>query len=115
MRRRTFSETTRELADRATERARAFWFVHLDEPTTTLYAKRDGHADANLMAVLYADRMPARIAETDRDGVMCVRTETPICVLACAEEFMRTLMATLRANGCHGHYRKAGTRREYKF
>lgn len=111
----TFADATRELADRAAERSRDRWWVSLDEPTTTVFATVADKAHVNLMAALYADRMVAHVAATDRPDVACIRAECPICVLAVAEELMPTLMATLRANGCHGHYRKAGTRKEYRF
>ena len=102
------------MAEAQTERG-PWWTVVLDEPTDTLFATTDDNADTNLRAVLYSDREPARTVPTDTQGVACVRTETPICALYVAEGFMRTLMATLRANGCTGHYRKAGTDRWYEF
>ena len=107
-------EHIRELADRATERG-PWWLVSLSDPTDTLYATTADHADTNLMAVLYADRMTFTTVATDRQGIACIRTSVPICVLGVAEEFMRPLVRTLRQNRMHGTYRKAATSREYEF
>lgn len=113
--RKTFADLTREMAEKAAKRSTATWWVYLDEPTTTLFATTDDNAHASLASVLYADRMPAHVAKTDKPGVACIRTETPICVLAVAEESMKTIMRTIRSNNLHGMYRKAGTRKEYRF
>ena len=104
----------REMADRAAERG-PFWLVSLAEPTDTLFATTADHAHTNLMASLYADRMEFETVATDRQGVVCIRTKTPICVLGVGEDFMRLLVATLRQNMVHGTYRKAGTSKEYEF
>ena len=117
--RRTAGEELRaniaELADRETVAAREMWLVSLDEPTAELFATTADHSDVCVLAVAYANRIRASVAETDRADVRCVRTETPICVLGVPTCFMEQLIPTMRRNGVTGRYRKAGTEREYRF
>ena len=103
------------MSDAALDANQPKWLVSLDEPTDAIFATTDDHAHTNLMAVLYADRLPFVATETDRAGVTCVRTSVPVCVLGVTQQFMPLLMATLRANGRHGTYRQAGTSKEYMF
>lgn len=114
-RHRPVADAIREAADKAAERERDWWLVSLDEPTSTLFATTADHADVNLMATLYGDRHTFTTTDTDTEGVACVVTDAPVCVLAAPESFMRTLMQTIRANGLTGTYRKAGTQESYRF
>ena len=103
------------MSDAALDANQPKWLVSLYEPTDVLYATTADHSDTNLLAVLYSDRMEYGTFGTDRQGVLCIRTKTPVCVLGASEQFMPLLMSTLRANGCHGTYRQAGTKRKYGF
>lgn len=103
------------LSVEATEANQPKWLVSLDMPTDTLFATTDDHSHTSLLAVLYGNRERATIADTDTPGVACVRTETPITVLGVSQQFMPSLIATLRANRRRGFYRQAGTNRDYTF
>ena len=52
---------------------------------------------------------------TDREDVDLLEFGAPLEVLAVEHARMEGLMHVLRANGCHGRYREAGTEREYEF
>lgn len=56
-----------------------------------------------------------RTSPTDRDGIWCCEFDAPLETLVVDEGIMRDWMAILRANGCHGRYRKSGTDTRYEF
>lgn len=103
------------MSDEALARNQPKWLVSLDEPTERLFATRADGSLANLLAVLYGDRIASRTLDTDRADVACVVSEVPMCVLGVTEQFMPLLVPTLRANGVRGSYHKAGTEIEYRF
>lgn len=57
---------------------------------------------------------PRRVP-TDRDGVWLLEYGIPLDRMAVEHQHMRGWMEVVRANGCHGRYREAGTERWYEF
>ena len=56
-----------------------------------------------------------RTSPTDREDVWCCEFDAPMETLLVDERLMSDWMAIIRANGCHGRYRRAGTSAEYEF
>lgn len=100
-----------EALERARERPQPWW-VLFDELPQGVFA--EGTDRIVIARTLYGMRVPVRPAPTDRaecefyalDGVERLVAE---------EEDMPAVMRCVRLTGLHGHYRKAGTDREYRF
>lgn len=96
------------------------WWVRLHPPVERLFCDARSvpsiiGADASMAwAGLGAGHAP-RTVPTDREGVWCMEFAAPLETMAVEHDWMGPLMGVLRANGCHGHYREAGTEREYEF
>ena len=96
------------------------WWVEFDQPVERVFCDT-----AHVAAVINADYGIAwtgmetyhhpRQSPTDREGVWCMEFAAPLETMAVEHDWMGPLMGVLRANGCHGHYREAGTEREYEF
>lgn len=69
-----------------------------------------GVAWAGLETPHYPRQLP-----TDRDGVWLLEYGIPLDRMAVEHQHMRGWMEVVRANGCHGRYREAGTERWYEF
>lgn len=103
-----------DMADRAAERAQPSWGVWLDAPIGKFFVRR-GNQEVQLMRVLVADRYEFRTLDTNDPQVTCVVPEVELQAFGVVEQFMEGLMGVLRANGCHGRYRKAGEEKFYEF
>lgn len=101
-------------ADKAAELHEPSWGIFFDRPWGRFFCNGEMQVVA-LARVLYADRIRFKFVDTDRDGITCVVLDPEHDRLACVESMMKELMQVLRANGCHGTYRKAGETAEYKF
>lgn len=96
------------------------WWVRLSEPCRGLFAQNtdERHDLSTLLAVLYGmgQQGPAyEIAPTNEPACSYVSFPDGMERMAVHEGFMPAIMRVLRANGCHGIYRKAGTKKEYEF
>lgn len=97
------------------------WWVVFDEPwPTRFFCSREygasvvqadfGMSWAGLGSTHWPHQRP-----TDQVGTLCFEFEVPIERMAVEERFMGGWMHVVRSNGYHGHYRKAGTDKEYRF
>ena len=96
------------------------WWVEFSPLVERIFASA-----ADVAAVIRADYGVAwtdiethhrpRVLPTDRDGVWCVEFAAPIERMAVEEADMGEWMQLVRANGCRGRYRLAGTDRWYEF
>lgn len=96
------------------------WWVEFDEPVERVWCERQYcpvvfNADYGITWAGVDTRHYPRQVPTDRDGVCCIEFGVPITLMALEERFMEGWMHVVRSNGIHGHYRKAGTEREYRF
>lgn len=97
--------------ERARERPRPWW-VYADGLFRDLFAEGD---DQHVMdRTLFAMRMAVPREPTDRE-TCSVYHLGGIEYLVADEEDMPAVMRCVRMSGYHGHYRKAGEEREYKF
>lgn len=55
------------------------------------------------------------VTATDRPDVWALSFPAPLERMAVEHQWMGGWMQVLRANGCHGRYREAGTERWYEF
>jgi len=105
---------------RARVDATRVWWVELSEPVERLFCDKAHLAVASLVdagisiAGLESHYYPAR-RPTDRPDVWLLEYGIPMERVAVEHQHMRGWMALLRANGCHGRYREAGTDRWYEF
>lgn len=96
------------------------WWVHFDEPVERVYCTKEYcpvvfNADYGISwAGIDTPHYPREVP-TDRDDVCCIEFGVPIDLMALEERFMRGWMHVVRSNGIHGTYRKAGTKKEYRF
>lgn len=97
--------------ERARERPRPWW-VYADGLFRDLYAEGD---DRHVMdRTLYGMRVAAPREPTDRETCSVYRL-FGIEYLVADESDMPAIMRCVRMSGYHGHYRRAGERKEYKF
>ncbi len=101
-----------EALGRARGRPRPWW-VHFTPPLPAgVFAQGD---DRHVMdRTLYAMRVPVRSTATDRGGVAYYPLDGLELIVA-DESDMPAIMRCVRLTGLHGAYRKAGTKKEYRF
>lgn len=88
------------------------WWIVFDTPTRGIFA--DGDDRHAIHRMLYGMCKPVRPAPTDRAGVIYYALDDLERVVA-EESDMHAVMRCVRLTGLHGHYRKAGETREYRF
>ena len=91
------------------------WWVRLRPPVARLFCTTGQLATMARVEFDMGHHHGGTQRPTDRDGVWCVDYAAPLETLGVEHEVMGQLMALLRANGCHGRYREAGTQRWYEF
>lgn len=97
--------------ERAKERPQPWW-VRADGLFHDLFAEDD---DRHVIdRTLFAMRMAVPRGPTDRETCSVYRLGG-IEYLVADEEDMPAVMRCVRMSGYHGHYRKAGEKKEYKF
>lgn len=97
--------------ERARERPRPWW-IYADGLFHDLFAEGD---DRHVMdRTLFAMRVAAPREPTDRETCSVYRL-CGIEYLVADEEDMPAVMRCVRMSGYHGHYRKAGEEKEYRF
>lgn len=97
--------------ERARERPRPWW-VYADGLFRDLFAEGD---DRHVMdRTLYGMRMAVPRGTTDRETCSVYRLDGIEYIVA-DEEDMPAVMRCVRMSGYHGHYRKAGEEKEYRF
>ena len=105
------AESGRKAQERA--RQRSLWWVAFDPPLPAgIFAEGDDQHVMN--RELYAMRFPVRPSATDRDGCAWYPLDS-VEFLVVEEGDMPAIMRCVRLSGIHGHYRKAGTEKQYKF
>ena len=97
--------------ERAKERPQPWW-VCFDELPQGIFA--EGMDRIVVARTLYGMRVPVHPAPTDRDGCEFYALDG-VERLVAEEEDMHAVMRCVRLTGLHGHYRKAGETREYRF
>lgn len=96
------------------------WWIHFDEPLSVVFCDKEHvgsvfNADYGMAwAGIGCSHRPRRMPTNDPD-VLCYQFDIPIDVMMVEERFMGGWMEVVRANSLHGHYRKAGTEKEYEF
>lgn len=91
------------------------WWVELRPPCERLFCTSQQLAAMARIEWNMGQDHGGRQRPTDRDGVWCVDYDVPLSTLAVEHDDMAALMGVLRANGCRGRYREAGTGRWYEF
>lgn len=101
-------EERREWAERRPQP----WWVRADGLFRDLFAEGD---DRHVMdRTLYGMRMSVPRESTDRETCSVYRL-CGVEYLVAKEADMPAVMRCVRMSGYHGHYRKAGEKREYKY
>lgn len=96
------------------------WWIDFDEPVSVVFCDKQHvasvfNADYGLAwAGVGCSHRPRRMPTNDQE-VMCYEFQIPIDRMVVEEQFMKGWMEVVRANSFHGHYRKAGTEKEYRF
>ena len=88
------------------------WWVYADGLFRDLFAEGDDRIVID--RTLFAMRMAVPREPTDRDTCSAYHLGGIEYIVA-DEEDMPALMRCVRMSGYHGHYRKAGTDKEYRF
>ena len=102
------AEESREWAERQPRP----WWVYADGLFRDLFAEGD---DRHVIdRTLYGMRLAVPRVNTDRESCSAYHLGG-IEYLVAEEEDMPAVMRCVRMSGYHGHYRKAGETREYRF
>ena len=102
-------------AEEALERARGRpkpWWVRFDQLPQGIFA--EGTDRIVIARTLYGMRLPVRPAPTDREDCEFYALDG-VERLVAEESDMPAVMRCVRLTGLHGTYRKAGTKKDYRF
>jgi len=95
------------------------WWVRFETPTDQLWATTpesgEGWTLCAIARTLYAMGRTFEVVRSTDPAQALVRSSVPLEFLAVDEGDMKLVMAAVRRSGLHGHYRKAGTEKEYRF
>ena len=105
------SRQAEESLERARERPQPWW-VYADGLFRDLFAEGDDRIVID--RTLYGMRLAVPRGTTDRE-TCSVYHLGGIEYLVAEESDMPAVMRCVRMSGYHGHYRRAGEKREYKF
>lgn len=89
------------------------WWVWFDEPCRGLFSHGVGE-DSAVGAAFVGMHMVADPQPTDQEGTTWWPMDDVEYVVVDVG-FMKSLMSAVRRTGLHGHYREAGTEKEYRF
>ncbi len=95
------------------------WWVIFESPIDQLWATTpEGGEGWTLCAIartLYAMGRTFEVVRSTDERMALVRSNAPLEFLAVEESDMKLVMVAVRRSGLHGHYRKSGTEKEYRF